>query len=173
MKRDTVLWLVISLGLALMLVLVLVATYPGGNASPPGVSNVPDPAGEETGPAVESPAEESSVTAGERRVGQEFEGTRVAVFSPGDKVVLIASTGTLGGTVNKEAFDAFVKAILADDEYGLVELAASSQLIAIESGTQALVLEQDRQRGATEVRIKSGPLTGLALWVDTANVRSP
>ena len=82
----------------------------------------------------------------------------------GDEVIVSdgISTNVLAG-VDKDAYDAIVKASVAHDKVGFDELVSQLRAILIPCGTRAKVIDLNGS-GTVELRLESGARSGLAVW---------
>jgi len=65
--------------------------------------------------------------------------------------------------VTEEAFDEFIQAAARGDTHGAVNLTLAGLIFFVDANTRVLML--DTSWGAQQVRILSGPQTGLSGWV--------
>lgn len=89
----------------------------------------------------------------------------------GDVVFLVAPSGkSIGCAASSESHSALRKASSANDDYGIQELVDAGQVVAVQSGTSALLVDLE-VFGPKIVRILEGPYAGNKVWVSDSYVR--
>jgi hypothetical protein len=78
-----------------------------------------------------------------------------AMLDAGDKLVPVA--------IDEKAFDEYIKASVANDQRGRVNLLSSGDVFGVEKGTKVRIIDEASLR--RKVRILSGEKEGLAGWV--------
>lgn len=86
----------------------------------------------------------------------------------GDDVTLFVNQGLVVIAPTEAAYDAFVKASVADDKMGMAQLLGSGLIFTVPSGTRAKKI--DTSMSGTKVRILTGEHAGDAGWVPDALV---
>ncbi len=78
------------------------------------------------------------------------------------------STITVG--ITKDAYDAYYKAVSANDEIGYSQLLNANKIFSVPDGTKVLVI--DSSWGYDQIRFVDGIYTGESAWVNYESIKT-
>lgn len=83
-------------------------------------------------------------------------------------------TDFIAGATTQDNYDAYLKAVSANDRIGVFNLLAQGRIYSIDNGTKVLVLDRGGFLGSlVQIRVLDGPELGSALWVAVEFVDGP